>query len=164
MAGRDPATGLYTPDPLSLLWERRAVQILELAYAARGRWFGTVIGDPTPAQAAYAMRVTGARIDGRDTATGRKAKTRWCRAFVRAVERMHRDLAVTEDPIVWQVGNRLEALGGRAFRIRLRTRSGADDYVRGLPDVRRIYVDAPGGGWEPGGRWAEPELRDWGIE
>lgn len=142
--------GRFVPDPLSLLWEQDAARVLQIAVAARGRWYGTYVADPTVRQAAYA---SGLGIGlGADRLPGRKAKTRWCRAFTRALERQRKAQGLT---VEWQVGNRLPALGGRAFRIR--TRAPGDGQATGKPEAARIFDDAGA----PAGRWSDPEDRDW---
>ena len=153
---------MFTPDPLSVLWEPAAERILIRAYMARGEWFGTRITDPAPRHRDFARRLR-IRIDGPDTATARKARTRWARAFVRALERANK-LAGSR-PIVWEVGRHIPASptgarpAGRALRVRvLEPGDKAMRAVRRKPEAERIYDDEG----QPAGRFAHPELRDWG--
>lgn len=142
----------FMPDPLSLWWELSAQRALDVAYGHPGRYYGTIIADPSPRQREVAARLITSRVDGPDTHTGRKARTRWCRAFVRALERQNKRNGGR--PIEWDVGVRVA--GGRAFRVRTvpagRLRRPLDK-----PDRQRIY-DKDG---NPAGRWADNDLRDW---
>jgi len=148
-------TGIgYQPDPLSVLWETAAANAVDVVAAGRGRWYGTLIADPGPRQQAAAAAL-GIQL-GRDIVKGRKAKTRWCRAFVRAFERERKARGLT---VQWQVGNRLPALGGRAFRARIRDRNVR--VVHRMPLSKRIY-DADEDG-SAGALWADPAERDWAV-
>lgn len=152
----------FTRDPVSVLWEGPAARILERAYEAGGAWFGTRIVDPSPRQLGITAEM-GIRVDGPDRVPGRRARTRWARAFVRAIERANREAGKPRS-IEWEVGRHIAASpgggrpAGRAFRIR--THPGgqaARDAARRKADSARIYDDA---GF-PAGAWSDPELRDW---
>lgn len=156
-------------DPVSVLWDRGAAQLLARARAARGGWAGTRITDPTPRQRAALMAVYGIDPDSRDrpsTATrrgGLNAKTRWARGFVRAVyyanDTRHGGPGLA---LEIEVGARKPALGvipaGRA--VRLRVRRGGQVAARAVarkPDAERIWDDAG----LPVGRFSDLALRDW---
>jgi hypothetical protein len=108
------------PDPLSLWWERSARNALQVAYGHPGRYYGTIIAGPTERQkqAARYLIYSGdgwPGIGGRDIHPGRKARTRWCRAFVRALERVNKEPGFGRK-IEWNVG--VQVGTGRAFRVR----------------------------------------------
>lgn len=142
---------MFTPDPLSLWWEAAARRALQVAYGHPGRYYATVLAGPTARQRAAADRLD-IDIDGKDTAKARKARTRWARAFCRALERINK--REFTDSIEWNVG---PALGtGRAIRIRTLP-AGKKRKPLAKPDSQRIYTEDGG----QGGRWADPVLRDW---
>ncbi len=138
------------------MWDRAALSMLRRAVSARGRWAGTVLRDPTPEQRQVLMDVWGIDPLGRDNAGAGQARTRWARAFVRAVH-YH-----AGRPVQVEIGRHKPAVGripaGRAVRVRTRIRGDAAmRAVRRLPDSARIYDDAG----DPAGRWADPADRDW---
>lgn len=81
------------PDPVSELWERAADAILARVYQQKtGRWYGTRIRNPDTAHVRYYLARWDIDITGPDNAgtiSGRhnNYRTRWNRAFVRAVYR-----------------------------------------------------------------------------
>lgn len=141
----------YKPDPLSVWWEAAAARALAVAYGHPGRYYGTIIADPSPRQRQAAEYLITSRIDGPDTHTGRKARTRWCRAFVRAVERVNKRQGGR--PIEWDVG--VKVAGGRAFRLRT-VPAGRLRKPLAKPDRQRWSTEDG-----PGGRYASNDLRDW---
>lgn len=141
---------MFTPDPVSLWFERAAANALELAYSHPGRWYGTIIANPTDRHIAAAAGLVRVPLTAPDPHPGRKAKTRWCRAFVRALERQ----AKGGPKIEWNVGTAFS--NGRAFRVRT-VPAGTLRKPLAKPDRQRIWT--PDG--EPGGRFAWPDLRDW---
>lgn len=156
-------------DPVSVLWDAAARQLLARARAGRGQWQGTRIADPSPRQRA-ALAGMGIDVDGPDapsSAGGRKgglnARTRWARGFVRAVYYVNdtrhggpgRALEV-------EVGAHKPALGvipaGRAVRVRVRPGgSAALRAVGRKPDSARIWTDD---GFAAA-RFSDVSLRDW---
>ena len=163
---------MFERDPVSVLWDRAAAQLLDRARGARGGWQGTRIADPNERQRA-ALAALGINPDGPDrpsVAAGRArggngldARTRWARGFVRAVN-------YANDPrqggpglaLELEVGVHKPPLGvipaGRAVRLRVRRGgSAAQSAVRRKGDAARIFDD----GGEPAGRWSDPGLRDW---
>lgn len=168
----------FVRDPMSVLLDSGARRLLARAYAHPGEWVGTKLADPSPRTRAYAA-ARGINLDAADdpstpggTSRRTDAKTRWCRAFVRAIYYQHkwysgggtqgwrgqrRTTARDSGALRFEVGRRRP--GGRAVRIKL-DRGGARklEAVQRLPDSQRIYDDTG----EPAGRHSDPRLRDWG--
>lgn len=156
-------------DPVSVLWDGAAAQLLARARSARGGWAGTRIADPSPRQRAALQRVHGIDPDGPDRPStarrrgGVNARTRWARGFVRAVyyanDTRHGGPGLALEV---QVGAHKPPLGvipaGRA--VRLRVRRGGQVAMRAVarkPDVARIWDDEN----MPAGRFSDVALRDW---
>ena len=156
-------------DPVSVLWDRAAAQLLARARAARGGWAGTRIADPSPRQRAALLQAYGIDPDGPDRPStarrrgGLNAKTRWARGFVRSVhwlnDRRHGGPGLA---LEIEVGAHRPPLGvipaGRAVRVRVRR--GGSVALRAVarkPDSARIWDDE---GF-PAGRFSDPALRDW---
>jgi hypothetical protein len=182
--GRDDNT-MYERDPVSLLLDRGARELLARAYAApRGQWVMTRLADPTDRHRLWA-RAHGWNLDGPDNAptlSGQhiNAHTRWGRAFMRALWYQHRQFGpepgrgprgvrsskrVTPYGGALQLewGRRLPALGvippGRAVRVRVAYGGQtARRVVMARRAADRIYTDDGG----QGGRFAVAERRDWG--
>ena len=183
----------YERDPLSQLLDGGARRLLERAYAQPGTWVGTRLADPGLRARTFAA-ARGINPDGPDQPSARggrtartDARTRWARAFVRAVYYQHRWYSgggqrpwrgerrtTPRDTggLRFEVGRRVPAspqydpanpaAGGfpawRAVRIRLEAGARAKERaVARLPDSQRIYTDD---GAE-GARWSDPDLRDW---
>lgn len=180
-------------DPLSVLLDAGARRLLERAYANPGTWVGTRLADPGMRARTFAA-ARGINPDGPDNPSVRggpsrrtDAKTRWARAFVRAVYYQHkwysgggtrpwrkdrRTAPRSTGGLRFEVGRYMPASpqydpgnpaaggfpAGRAVRIQL-ARGGAAKAkaVARLPDSQRIYTDS---GAE-GARWSDPSLRDW---
>lgn len=149
--------GAALPDPVSVPFEPAAARALERARKARGEWVPIPLAEPTDGQRRRILARWGIDVRGPDTATGRAARTRWARAYVRAINRVNKRQG--GGPIIVQVGQRVN-LGGRPARaVRIATRKGgraAYDAARAKPATQRIYD-----GGKPGARWADPSLRDW---
>jgi hypothetical protein len=156
-------------DPVSVLWDGPAAQLLARARKARGGWAGTRITDPSPRQRAALTLVYGINPDGPDRPStparrgGLNAKTRWARGFVRAL--YHANDRRRGGPglaLEVQVGRHKPAgvrvPAGRAVRVRVR-RGGtvALRAVQRKQDAGRIYGDDG----LPAGRHSDPALRDW---
>lgn len=157
---------------MSVLWDGAAETLLERARKARGGWQGTRIADPSPRQRAalLALGIDPLGPDNPSTSGGRArggagldAKTRWARGFVRAVNYANdRRNGGPGLALELEVGVHKPPLGvipaGRAVRLRVR-RGGqaADRAVRRKGEAARIFTDDG----SPGGRWSDPELRDW---
>lgn len=181
-------------DPLSVLLDAGARRLLERAYASPGTWVGTRLADPGM-RARTLAAARNIRIDGPDNpsvASGRSsrtdAKTRWARAFVRAVYYQHkwysgpgqrswrqqrRTTARSTGGLRFEVGRHLPASpqfdpanpsaggfpAGRAVRFKLdRGGTAKQRAVERLPDSQRMYDDAG----NEAGRWSDRSLRDWG--
>jgi hypothetical protein len=176
---------MYERDPVSVLLDRGAREMLGRVYAApRGQWIMTRLADPTDAHRRWA-RSRGWDLDGPDNAgtlSGRhvNAHSRWGRAFMRALWYQHRQYGpgirreavresrrMTPNTAALQVewGRRLPGSStgrvlpaGRAVRVRIAV-SGqtARRVVRSMPDAERIYTDSG----DHAGRYAVADLRDW---
>lgn len=175
---------LYERDPVSLLLDRGAREVLARVYAARrGQWVMTRLADPTDRHRAWA-RANGWDLDGPDNAptlSGRhvNAHTRWGRAFTRALYYQHRwygpepgrgarsvrasrRAAPTGTALQLEWGRRLPGSAtlprGRAVRIRIayggRT---ARRVVESKAYGDRIYTDDG----DAAGRYAVAAQRDW---
>ena len=172
---------VYERDPLSELFDAGARQLLDRAYAARGQWVRTRVADPGPRQL-VACAELGIDPFGPDDSSakggrGLDAKTRWCRAFVRAVYYQHRWYSGTKagawrrdkrmEPrhsgaIEIEIGRRVPVLGvipaGRAVRIRIRPGGEtAKRAAKRMAAADRIYTDRG----RPGERHSDPAKRDW---
>lgn len=163
----------FERDPASVLWDTAARALLARARAARGGWQGTRIADPSPRQRA-ALASLGINVDGRDKPSalagrarggqGLDAKTRWARAFARAVwyanDRRNGGPGLSLELEVGRhkvAGKTVPA--GRAVRLRVK-RGGtvARRIVQNMPESKRIYTDEGA----PAMRWSDPGRRDWG--
>lgn len=180
-------TLMYQRDPVSVLLDRGARDILARVYAApRGQWVMTRLADPTPRHVTWA-RARGWNLLGPDNAatlSGRHvdAHTRWGRAFMRALYYQHRQFGPepgrgargiretrrtvpTGSALQVQWGRRLpgSARGqvlpaGRAVRVRLAYGGKtARRVVQAKRDGDRIYADDG----RMAGRFSVAEERDW---
>lgn len=156
-------------DPVSVLWDRAAAQLLARARRARGGWAATRIADPSPRQRAALLAAYGIDPDGPDRPStarrrgGLNARTRWARGFVRSVhwlnDTRHGGPGLALEV---EVGAHRPPLGvipaGRA--VRLRVRRGGQVAMRAVgrkPDAQRIWDD----GGQPADRFSRLTLRDW---
>lgn len=158
----------FERDPVSVLFDRGARQLLERAYARPGQWVGTRIAGPSPGQVAY-FASQGINVLGRDE----QGRDRWAAGFVRAVYHQHkwyrtgrgwgtrRTVPNEGRAISNELGRQLRALGvipaGRA--VRLKSRPGGGAAVRGanrLPADERIFIGAT-----QGPRAVDSTNRDW---
>lgn len=173
-----------TRDPVSVLFDTGAAELLRRAYAAgRGTWAGTRLGDPGPQTRLWLISL-GVDWQGPDAPAvadpaargGLDCKDRWTRAFVRALYYQHRWYSGGDGPragrrltanragaLQVDVGRRLPPLGifpaGRAVRIRVL--QGGRNAIRASArhgDQDRIF-NAYG---EPlGARASSIEYQDW---
>jgi hypothetical protein len=178
-------------DPLSVLFDGPARRLLDRAYARPGRWVMTRLADPGPRHRAYAAE-RGIDPLGPDRPSvpggkGLNARTRWARAFVRALYYQHRWYSAGRGPgfrvqrrtvvraagaLQVEVGRHVPASPqfdpehperggfppGRAVRVRLVAGGRAKERaVARLPDSARIYDDDG----RPAQRHSEVGLRDW---
>jgi hypothetical protein len=100
----------YQRDPVSVLFDRAARQLLDRVYATPGQWVSTRLLDPTDEQVAY-FRSEGIDVLAADrppvNGTPRlDAHTRWSRGYVRALYYQH---------------NWYSQIGGRGWRGQRRT-------------------------------------------
>lgn len=163
-------------DPVSESFDPAAARLLRRAYRQPGRYVGTRLGNPPPEWIRWG-RANGVNLLGPDTAAGGMARTRYARALVRSVFYLHkwyyregagldldrRRASPWGRPLQYDV-SRYVAISpagvvlGRVVRIRtVEGGAAAEQAVADLPDSRRIYT-ADGA---PGGRFADPALRDW---
>lgn len=145
--------------------DRAARALLARVYRANGGWAATRLADPSPAQLARWL-LWGINVRGPDPMPGRAARTRWARAYVRALWYQHKWFSGDPDTGGWrsvrraswrrpgiqvEIGRHRPAVGlipaGYPVRVRL-----------GDPDVKL----KPSEEWADGGpRWADPSDRDW---
>lgn len=171
-------------DPLSVALDPGARAFLQRVYAARGGWAATRLADP-PADIrrwAAGLGIDPLGPDNASTVSGQHAnyRTRWGRAFVRAMYYQHkwyggaqrrggpglRDARRTVPyarPLEIEVGRHVPARGtipaGRLVRARLRPGGQtARRAVQHKPVSARVYDND---GDPDGGRWSDPERRDW---
>lgn len=171
-----------TRDPVSLLWDGPARQLLARCYAAPGTWQGTRLADPTAQQLAWAASL-GINLRGRDNPStvsrrgGLNARSRWARAFVRSVNYQHRyysrargggwrderaRVARSTYALQVEVGRALPARGiipaGRAVRVKLHQGGQRADQAAARKSDTDRYITDDGG---RGGRWSSIDRRDW---
>lgn len=150
------------PDPVSELWERAADAILRRVYEQRtGRWYATRIRNPRPEHVTYFLRMWDIDVTGPDNAgtiSGKRNnyRTRWNRAFVRAIYR--RNLPKNGgkgSALQIQVGSPKVAAPGlpAGWAVRIRKRPKGTVPRR---EVDRIWTDSG----ERGGRFSDQNW-DW---
>lgn len=168
-------------DPLSAALDSGARKFLTRVYEARGEWVQTRLADPDGKTRRWAESI-GIDPGGRDNASTRgrpmNARSRWGRAFVRAMYYQHRwygppaggrgvrssrRTAPNDRALELEIGRHVPVRGvipaGRLVRARLRPGGmHAEDAVRRMPLSQRIYDDD---GAPAGGRWSDPARRDW---
>lgn len=172
----------YDRDPASVLLDSAARRLLMRAYARPGQWVGTRLAVPTRRTERYlaALGIQWAMPDRPSVRGGRglNARTRWGRAFVRAIYFQHnwysgggqsgfraerRREERHSGAIKVEVGRAIGAgqgrPSGRAVRIKFFPRGGqaAANAAARLPDADRIFTDAG----EQTARSSDPALRDW---
>jgi hypothetical protein len=175
-----------TRDPVSELFDAQARQLLARAYRLpRNAWAGVRVPPPSMSQVRWAAR-QGIDLHGPDNASTEgshyNARTRWLRAFVRALNYQHkwysdgrggglraekRTTPASSGALEVEVGGwlapvmregRVVTVGGNAVRVRLRYGGKtARRVVQGMPDSKRIWTDEG----RPGARFSNPALRDW---
>lgn len=178
MSSQNEEAGTFTRDPVSVLLDSGARQLLERVYASPGQWVSTRLADPSPAHVAY-FNARGIDVLAPDTA-GRKlnARTRWARAFVRALyyqHQWHSELGTrggwrpqrrmtqrTQGALKIDVGRHVPGTGiipaGRVISAILYPGGAAAvRAVEKLPDDSRIFTRAG----EPGGTARTAGTRDW---
>lgn len=157
-------------DPVSITMDGAARQLLERAYNARGGWAATRLQDPTAAQIVLWL-ASGVNILARDPVApgGLNARSRWGRAFVRALWYQHKWYSGDPDTGGWrdtqrttmrpggiqvEIGPHRMQLGvipaGRVVRVRLGHRP-----ARPVPTSRWAWAEGDAE------RWGDPSYRDW---
>lgn len=161
-----------TRDPLSERFDDAARHLLDRAYSAPGQWAGTRLADPSMAHIRYANSL-GIYPLARDDVPGGLARTRWARAFVRALYYQHKWWSAGGGPgwraskrttfrnagaLVVEVGRAVPARGvipaGRAVRVKLMAGGNAKARAVAKTPASRIWADQ-------GPAWADPGRRDW---
>ena len=172
--GRGSA-GLYVPDPVSTLFDAAAKRLLERAYARPGEFVRTRLANPGPRTVAFASARGINNLLGPDPVAtsggGLNARTRYCRAFVRAIYRQHKKSGMPGGIHV-EVGRHIPASPqfdpehpdrggfppGRAVQVLYRAdKNKARAYMRNQPDSAKA-IDNKG---YPTRRWSNPGQRDW---
>lgn len=173
----------YDRDPASVLLDTAAQRLLMRAYARPGQWVGTRLAVPDRRTERY-LAAQGIQWAARDQPSaksrtgGLNARTRWARAFVRAIYFQHnwysgggragfraerRREERHSGAIKIEVGRAIGAgdgrPAGRAVRIKFFPRGGqvAAAAAARLPDSDRIFTDSG----EQTSRSSDPALRDW---
>jgi hypothetical protein len=172
----------HSRDPVSVLLDRGARQLLERAYRVRsGVWVNTRLADPSRQHLDWAQDMGLDSLLGPDDVvtqggTHVDAHTRWGRAFMRSLWYQHkwygdkpaggfrdqRRTVAYSLPLQVEWGRRMPAVGiipaGRAVRVRIAT-GGATKLrvVQAKPDSARIFADDG----STAGRWSDPAGRDW---
>jgi hypothetical protein len=99
----------FARDPISEQFDGAAAAHLRRAFNRRGEWVPAFVANPSPEWLAWALANGWGRLRGPDDAPGGRARTRWCRAYVRACHNLHRKymtshgLDLGEPPRVWGV-------------------------------------------------------------
>lgn len=169
-------------DPVSQWLDGGARRLLDRAYDTPGEWVTTRLANPGLRHRTIATGM-GVSLMGADNASARgggglDARTRWMRAFIRALYYQHAWYSTTAPGHPWRRGRRgvprsagaLRVRVGRALPVRgvipagreisVRLEAGGASAlraVRGLAEADRIFDD----GGEPSERWSDPSLRDW---
>jgi hypothetical protein len=168
-------------DPISEMFDGAARTLLSRAYARPGEWIMSRVADPTPRQRGYASE-RGIQVDGPDNPSvrggkGLNARTRWCRAFARALYYNHKWYSATGQTSMRsqrrtspraagalriEIGRHMPARGvipaGRAIRIQVaRGGQAKDRAVRRLPSSARWVTEDK----TAGPRQSSIDLRDW---
>lgn len=156
----------FEPDPASLMLTGGARRLLERAYASPGQPQATRLADPD-LRARHRLSALGIDPDGPDNASasggrGLSARSRWMRAFVRALYREHKAIKGGAGALRVEVGRRVPASGlipaGRSVSVTY-DRGGKAKLraVQRKPEASRIFDDQG----IPAARWSDPERRDW---
>lgn len=162
----------FARDPLSTLFDEAARRLLSRAYATPGQWAGTRLADPSDAHIRFANSHNIFPL-ARDDVPGGQARTRWARAYVRALYFQHkwysaggtggwrssrRTAPRNAGGLVVEVGRALPATGviprGRAVRVKLMRGGQAKEAAVAKIPEERIWADG-------GPAWADPRRRDW---
>jgi len=165
-------------DPISELLDEPARKLLEKAYAQPGQWVTGRLADPTTRQITWG-RERGIDVTGPDNPSvaggrGLDARSRWGRAFVRALYWNHRNWYGTGNQLSNQHGNVYRTRGPLRAEIGRHTSAGTGRHATGSRAVRvqlarggetleRAERRAPRSHWWPNGgpRASRRELRDW---
>jgi hypothetical protein len=176
----------FEPDPLRDKFSRGARQLLDRAYAHPGTWQRTRLANPGAAAMSFALTlgINPLAPDNVSAQGGRRgglnARTRWMRAFIRALYEQHlwwagshaeagawrderRLVAFRSQGLRVDVGRAVPGLGvipaGREVKVMVTSqgRSAAFSAAARMPGDDRIYADDR----DLGARWSDPGRRDW---
>lgn len=162
-------------DPVSVLFDDGARRLLARAYANPGTWQSTRLANPGPRQLGY-LSSLGIDWQARDTAGSGEARTRWARAFIRAVYYQHKWYSPARGSSDWSRRRTFRTAGGLSFEVG-RALPGGHQAGTVLVPGRQISIKLQRGGQAkeravasiPGDRiwadrgpaWADPAKRDW---
>lgn len=150
-----------TRDPLSEWFDAGARRHLDRAYARPGEWVTTRLQDPEPRhRRAAAALLPPIDVDGPDPIPGRKAVTRWGRAYIRALYYQHRWWSAGGGP-GWRATRRTTKRISGALLVEFGPRRRALGVVPGGLEVR-IQL-APGGQKKAAAVAAMPTSERWNI-
>jgi hypothetical protein len=180
-------------DPVSISFDAAARKLLNRAYAARGQWVSAWLPDPTIRQRTRWTEI-GINVGGPDNPStrvrqgGLDARTRWGRAYVRALNYQWKWYSPSKPGASWRADRRTVARSTGGLRVEVGRHvapspqfNPADPRAGGLPGRRRVRVMIAAGGqaklravhrladrdriWtdagQPAGRFSDPSLRDW---
>lgn len=181
-------------DPVSVLFDGAARRLLARAYARPGEWVMTRLADPAPRHVAWAAERGISSLTGPDRSSARggaglNARTRWCRAYVRALYFQHRWFSGGgHDGKGWRGERRMTPRNAGALRIEVGRHLAAtpqfdprDPGAGGFPPGRAVRVQLARGGQSarrvvtalpdsrriyddqgvPAARWSDIGKRDW---
>jgi len=164
--------GAAERDPVSQTMDTAARHLLGRVYRANGGWASTRLKDPTAGQLARWI-LQGINVLGRDPVArgGLNARSRWARAYVRALWYQHKWYSGDPDTGGWRAVRRaaprhpgIEVVigphrgptgvipAGRPVKVRLASVAAAQR--SGRPEQAWAWAD-------DGPRWADPGERDW---
>lgn len=161
-----------TADPVSETLDRAARQLLDRVYAARGGWAVTRLASPTPEQAGYwlfqGVPVWGPDPVHRQNPDGLDARSRWMRAYIRALWRQHQFWSGDPDTGGWRAQRRttrrpdgIQIRVGRLMPVRGIIPAGREIRVR-MSDIPKGSPVPAGRQWASGGPAAsDATVRDW---
>jgi hypothetical protein len=161
---------------VSELFDGAARRLLGRAYKSPDHCAATRLADPTSAQRSAVASSYGVDVLAADDAGKGQARTRWARAFVRALYYQHRwyytrgaqlgatrRTEVSPRPLKITIGRHLPVKGvipaGRLVVVEVLPGGAAKDRALAAKPATDRYITPAG---EPGPAWNEgPESRDW---
>lgn len=149
-----------TRDPLSEWFDAGARQLLSRAYAHPGEWVTTRLAGPTAEHRSRARAMLPPiDLDEPDPVPGAKAKTRWGRAFLRALYYQHRWWSAPGGG--WRTTKRTTLRKSGALLVEFGPRQRA---LGVIPAGMRVAVQlAPGGAEKARAVAALPHSQRWNV-